>query len=321
MWKLKERDRPPPPPEGATVDVFITVYNEPLDLVRGDGDRSARDRLPAPDLHPRRRREPRDGADGARGGHRLRHADRRLEGPPAPREGRQPQQRAVSDHRRVPADPRRRPDPDAGDARQDARVVSRPARRPRADAAVLHQRPRRGSDGQPGAAVLRADPAGQGRLERRVLLRLERHPAARGAHAARDRRLRPGGRAGDAPRPAHRPHGAAPGALRGSRARHPGGDARARRAGARARRRPHRAADGSSLQEATHAFRREVDAISRGMVSGDVARDDGRPRSARRGHHRDRRRDRPSADRRRGDVAALRARALAARRAAARCAG
>jgi cellulose synthase (UDP-forming) len=34
MWKLRERDPPPPPPEDATVDVFITVYNEPLELVR-----------------------------------------------------------------------------------------------------------------------------------------------------------------------------------------------------------------------------------------------------------------------------------------------
>jgi cellulose synthase (UDP-forming) len=42
MWKLKERDSPPPPPEGATVDVFITVYNEPLDLVRATA-RGARD--------------------------------------------------------------------------------------------------------------------------------------------------------------------------------------------------------------------------------------------------------------------------------------
>ena len=42
MWKLKERDPPPPPPEGATVDVFITVYNEPLDLVRATA-RGARD--------------------------------------------------------------------------------------------------------------------------------------------------------------------------------------------------------------------------------------------------------------------------------------
>ena len=33
MWRLKERDEAPPPPEGATVDVFITTYNEPVDMV------------------------------------------------------------------------------------------------------------------------------------------------------------------------------------------------------------------------------------------------------------------------------------------------
>ncbi|WP_439032583.1 glycosyltransferase family 2 protein [Gordonia terrae] len=33
MWRLQHRPEPPPPPEGATVDVFITTYNEPLELV------------------------------------------------------------------------------------------------------------------------------------------------------------------------------------------------------------------------------------------------------------------------------------------------
>ncbi|WP_461165241.1 glycosyltransferase [Arthrobacter sp. R4-81] len=33
MWKLRVRDTPPAPPEGLTVDVFITTYNEPTDLV------------------------------------------------------------------------------------------------------------------------------------------------------------------------------------------------------------------------------------------------------------------------------------------------
>ncbi|MDN7121805.1 glycosyltransferase [Nocardioides sp. ChNu-153] len=35
MWRLKERGEPPPPIPDATVDVFITTYNEPIDLVRG----------------------------------------------------------------------------------------------------------------------------------------------------------------------------------------------------------------------------------------------------------------------------------------------
>ncbi len=33
MWRIKVRGDPPPMPEGATVDVFITTYNEPLRLV------------------------------------------------------------------------------------------------------------------------------------------------------------------------------------------------------------------------------------------------------------------------------------------------
>ncbi len=34
MWRIKLRGEPEPPPVGATVDVFITTYNEPVDLVR-----------------------------------------------------------------------------------------------------------------------------------------------------------------------------------------------------------------------------------------------------------------------------------------------
>jgi cellulose synthase (UDP-forming) len=34
MWRLRERGAAPPPPPGATVDVFITCYNEPVELVR-----------------------------------------------------------------------------------------------------------------------------------------------------------------------------------------------------------------------------------------------------------------------------------------------
>jgi cellulose synthase (UDP-forming) len=33
VWRLKERDAAPPPPAAATVDVFITTYNEEIDLV------------------------------------------------------------------------------------------------------------------------------------------------------------------------------------------------------------------------------------------------------------------------------------------------
>ena len=33
VWRFRERKAPPPPPADATVDVFITTYDEPLDLV------------------------------------------------------------------------------------------------------------------------------------------------------------------------------------------------------------------------------------------------------------------------------------------------
>ncbi|MDQ1594977.1 MAG: hypothetical protein QOH40_1533, partial [Arthrobacter pascens] len=33
MWRLRERGDAPAPPEGLTVDVFLTTYNEPIDLV------------------------------------------------------------------------------------------------------------------------------------------------------------------------------------------------------------------------------------------------------------------------------------------------
>src|SRR5207302_10149666 len=34
MWRLRERRRAPPAPAGVTVDVLITCYDEPADLVR-----------------------------------------------------------------------------------------------------------------------------------------------------------------------------------------------------------------------------------------------------------------------------------------------
>nr|WP_156610648.1 glycosyltransferase [Auraticoccus cholistanensis] len=33
VWRLKRRGEPPPPPEDATVDVFITTYDEPVEMV------------------------------------------------------------------------------------------------------------------------------------------------------------------------------------------------------------------------------------------------------------------------------------------------
>ena len=42
IWRLKIRHTAPPPPEDATVDVFITCYNEPVELVRETAE-AARD--------------------------------------------------------------------------------------------------------------------------------------------------------------------------------------------------------------------------------------------------------------------------------------
>jgi cellulose synthase (UDP-forming) len=46
MWRLRRRGEPPPPPEGATVDVFITTYNEPPDLVMATAEAAQRIRYP-----------------------------------------------------------------------------------------------------------------------------------------------------------------------------------------------------------------------------------------------------------------------------------
>ena len=135
---------------------------------------------------PEMRRWPRE-----RGiGYITRTAD--WDGHAAAREGRQPQQRAVRHRGRVPAHPRRRPDPRAGHPGPHPGLLQGPRSRPGPDAAVLQQRPRRRPAGQPGAAVLRPHPAGQGRLERRVLLRLQRRAPPRGPDAARDRRATSG---------------------------------------------------------------------------------------------------------------------------------
>lgn len=46
MWRWRRRAAPPIPPEGLTVDVFITTYNEPVDLVIETAEAAARIRYP-----------------------------------------------------------------------------------------------------------------------------------------------------------------------------------------------------------------------------------------------------------------------------------
>lgn len=46
MWKLLRRNPAPPPPDGATVDVFITTYNEPEDMVLATAEAAKRIRYP-----------------------------------------------------------------------------------------------------------------------------------------------------------------------------------------------------------------------------------------------------------------------------------
>jgi cellulose synthase (UDP-forming) len=46
MWRLRERGEPPAPPPDATVDVFITTYNEPIDLVMTTARAAAAIRYP-----------------------------------------------------------------------------------------------------------------------------------------------------------------------------------------------------------------------------------------------------------------------------------
>lgn len=42
MWRVLRRAEPPPPPEGATADVFITTFNEPVEMVLGTAEAAQR---------------------------------------------------------------------------------------------------------------------------------------------------------------------------------------------------------------------------------------------------------------------------------------
>jgi len=46
MWRRKDRGEAPPPPEGATVDVLITTYNEPVEMVSATAAASERITFP-----------------------------------------------------------------------------------------------------------------------------------------------------------------------------------------------------------------------------------------------------------------------------------
>jgi cellulose synthase (UDP-forming) len=46
MWRSKDRGEAPPPPEGATVDVLITTYNEPVEMVAATAAASQRITFP-----------------------------------------------------------------------------------------------------------------------------------------------------------------------------------------------------------------------------------------------------------------------------------
>ena len=46
MWRLRRRPEPPPAPEGLSVDVFITTYNEPIDMVVRTAEAAQRIRYP-----------------------------------------------------------------------------------------------------------------------------------------------------------------------------------------------------------------------------------------------------------------------------------
>jgi cellulose synthase (UDP-forming) len=46
MWRMRRRPAPPPPPPDATVDVLITTYNEPIDMVIATAEAAQRIRFP-----------------------------------------------------------------------------------------------------------------------------------------------------------------------------------------------------------------------------------------------------------------------------------
>ncbi len=121
---------------------------------------------------------------------------------------------------------------------------------------------------QPGPAVLRSDPAGQGRLERSLLLRVQRDPATGRTHAARPHRLRPSRRGRCGTHPTHRRTGGRPGAAQGSRR---SADVAAALDSVRRAVRTARGElrSGVALADVTFGFQQSVDAAARSIVDAD----------------------------------------------------
>ena len=191
-WRLTDRSAPPPParPHGRRVHSDLQRIGRagPQDAARG-----ARHGLSAQDLAARRRPPPRDG--GARRAARLRVPRARRQ---QARQGRQPEPCAAAQQRRVHRDLRRRPRAAARLPGQDARLLrrtgrSRSCRRRRTSTTSTRtSTARRGSRPHGvdrAVAVLPRDPARQGLLERRVLLRQLRGdpPHARSTRSAASR--------------------------------------------------------------------------------------------------------------------------------------
>ncbi len=198
-----------------------------------DGSGGESDQLSAPDLRAGRRRLGDGPGDGRRRGRGLRGARRRVEGPAPPRQGGQPEQRADADRWRVRPRAGCGPGPQGRDPGSRAGLLRRPEGGVRADAAVLLERPPERPPGLPGAALLRADPAGQGRLERGLLLRLQRGAAPRCPAQPGRGHLRAHAHRRHPERPARRRPRAHPRRPARSRRRRRAGGRRARRAPSR----------------------------------------------------------------------------------------
>ena len=271
MWRLKRRPDPGPPPEDATVDVFITTYNEPLDLVMKTARAAQRITFPHTlwILDDGNRAELKELA-GSEGIGVISRSSDWIDMPRHAKAGNlnnalmvtQGEFIVILDADQVPA---------PGAARPYPRVFPRRRSGGRPDAAVLRQRPEVRPARQPGAPVLRPDPAGQGRLELGLLLRLERGAAARGAAADGHPPLRARAAGPHRRRAEHLARRSSAGPARRSRPTSPPWPTRC----ARCSRPPASAAPSSPrkepLADATARFQRRVHEAARRVVEQDLA--------------------------------------------------